>query len=292
MFYTMYWLLCYYYVIMNFKQEEFIMAIERINLLDNAPAYLYNAFTYGKNNIITQEDVANIKKGVILGEPTSTVANSNVTVIPLYEPKVKRDNYLYNYTQSTLTTLLNYAKQQGFYDEIPSVKVLNVYANLETTLLTKPFSNELYFLYLRLTCYLQLYKFKTKAEELDNYISKKSTNIPVDNYVDYVHDYIMKHVHQATEFVSKKYGVIKVEQADSYMQLIAKSLANKADVAIVHKGTFVMVCFNPDFAYQKEFIALLVDKYQVSGEFVTFFINNIETDAIVTAMQNIISGLE
>lgn len=268
------------------------MTLERINLLDTKPAYLYNAFTYGKNNIINQEDVAKIKEGVILGNPVDTVANSKVKVFPLYEPRVKRDNYMYSYSQSALATLLEYAKKQGFYDDIPDNKVLSMYANLESTLLTKPFSNNLYFLYLRLTCYLQLYKFKAKAPELNNYLAKKTTNIPVDNHVNYVHEYIMSNVHKATEFISKKYGVIKVQQADSYMELIAKSLANDADVAIVHKGSFVMVCFNPDFSYQKEFIALLADRYQVSGEFVSFFVNNVETDALVTAMQNIISGLE
>ena len=67
--------------------------LQPICLIDNVSSYLYNAFTFGKNNIFDgSKELDKVTKGVILGDPAFTIANSNVTVYPLYKPKTPRSN--------------------------------------------------------------------------------------------------------------------------------------------------------------------------------------------------------
>jgi len=66
--------------------------------------------------------------------------------------------------------------------------------------------------------------------------------------------------------------------------LIAKSLANRNEIGLVHKGNFIMICFNEYFQKREEFINKLTDRYTEQGDFVTFFLNGGQPDAIVTAL--------
>lgn len=260
--------------------------------MDNIDSYLYNAFTFGKNNIFPKEkeqNIKNITNGIILGDPATIIANSNVAVYPLYEPEMPRNNYHYNSTQSALTTLIqDYIEPQGMSNAIPHFKFLKLFSLLQDTILSGTFTSKKYVAYLRLVCYLNLYKFDTKADELIAFFTGKSQNIPVTNYINYVNKYIMKSVSQPTLLHSVKYGTVAVANVDSHMQLIAKSLAHKYNIALVHKGSFIMLCFNNATKDKENFIKLLTDNYTQQGDFYTFFLNGVEVDAIVSALERML----
>lgn len=265
------------------------MNIRPICLMDNIDSYLYNAFTFGKNNIFPKEkekNIKNITKGIILGDPATIVANSNVAVYPLYEPEMPRNNYHYNYNQSALTTLIqDYIEPQGMSSAIPHFELLKVFSELQDIILSGKFTNKIYLSYLKLVCYLHLYKFDTRAEDLIAFFTNKIKNIPVTNYISYTNRYIMQAVAQPTLIHSAKYGTVSLVNVDSHLQLVAKALAHKYNVALVHKGNFIMLCFNDIIKNKEEFVKLLTDNYTKQGDFYTFFLNGVEVDAIVSALE-------
>lgn len=268
------------------------MSNKTVFLQDNTSAYLFNAFTFNKNVVLSQKPsfkVNQITDGVILGDTPVTIANSNVLVYPLYEPKNPRTNYKYNNNVSALTMfLLDYIEPNGLDKDIPNYDMLKRYSLLQDSVMNKEYNSSIYEAYLRLTSYLHLYRFDTKQAELTSYCKGEEQNVAVDNYIDYTNSYIMKNVKQATIVHSDHFGNIAVRSADSNIQLITKALAQNNDVAVVHKNSFVMLCFNSKYKYKDEFTELLVNKYEEQGCFRTFFLNGVEPDAIVTAIGNLV----
>lgn len=264
--------------------------LQPICLLDNVSSYLYNAFTFGKNNIFDgSKELDKVTKGIILGDPAFTVANSNVTVYPLYKPKTPRSNYKYNSTQSALTTLLeDYIEPEGYSELIPHYEVLRYLATLQDKINNAAYDSRTYVDYLKLWSYIRLYEFNTKADELIAYLDDSTTNIPVANYTKFTNQYIMKNVNQATSMYSEKFGTIAVKAVDSNLQLVAKMLTSQYKVAIVHKGSFIMLCFAKNYEHREEFTKLMADSYDIQGDFTTFFINGVQTDTIVKAVENLI----
>lgn len=269
-----------------------MMNIKAINLMDNIDSYLYNAFTFGKNNIFddkNKKNVNNLTSGVVLGDPVTVIADSNVAVYPLYEPKVSRSNYHYNSTHSALTTLIeDYIKPQGLAESIPNFEYLELFSRLQDQILINEFTSKTYLAYLKLISYLHLYKFNTKADDLIAFIEGKKGNVAVTNYMNYTNKYIVKAVSQPALIHSAKFGVVGVVTVDSHMQLVAKALANDVDIAVVHKGNFVMLCFSHKAKNKDEFIKLLTERYDQQGDFVTFFLDGVETDFIVSALERMI----
>lgn len=262
------------------------MTIPIINLLDNTSSYLYNAFTQGHNVLLNNKvnEVSKITSGVILGDPQVT-ANRGVDVYPLYPPKEPKDNYHIQDNSSALTTMLSeYIEPNGMDKEIVNYDNLKAYSSLQDAILFKTFDSSIYREYLKLTGYLHLYKFSTQAEDLIGYMTGTAENIAVDNYVDYTNTYIMKSIKQAVNIPNKEFGTISVCNVDSNLQLVTKSLANRNEIGLVHKGNFIMLCFNEYFQKREEFINKLTDRYTEQGDFVTFFLNGGQPDAIVTAL--------
>lgn len=268
------------------------MKTKSVCLLDNISSYLYNAFTFGSNNIFedtSKKDIAKVTNGVVLGDPVEVIANKNVKVYPLYEPKIARSNYVYNPNGTALSTMLTDYIEPTQQDKlIKGYEVLKFYVKQEDALISGDFSNDNYVTYLSLMSYLHLYKFQTKADELNKFMFDKAPNVPVINYMDFTNKYIVKKVKQATVIHSDKYDAVAIANADNDLQLIAKSLAHSYNVALVHKGQFIMLCFNKNFTKREEFTKLLVDNYTVQGDFTTFFLNQVEPDAIVTAISRLV----
>jgi hypothetical protein len=267
------------------------MASKPVYLLDNTSAYLYNAFTQGQNVIVNNEKVLDkVTCGIILGEPKQLINNINVTVYPLYDNKKYGNNYKYNSNISALSNmLLTYIEPQGIAANIANYAMLRTCAKLQDAINSASFNANIYKVYLKLTSYLHLYCFSSKQEDLIPYVLGRQTNIVVDNYFNYTNKYICKKVAQATLIYSNVFKeTIAIIEADSHMQLIAKSLATNYPVAIVHTGSFVMLCFNKTCTYRDEFTKLLTSKNDNQGDYTTFFLRGVEPDAIITAVSNII----
>lgn len=266
------------------------MNTQKIYLMDNISSYLFNAFTANQNVIVTRAvDLYKITEGIILGDPPKVIANSNVLVFPLYQPKIERSNYFYNPNISALTMLLQkYIEPLKLDKAIPNYKLLKTLASLQDSIANKEYTSQLYMEYLKLTGYLHLYCFDTRESELIAYMLGKEKNIAVDNYVNYTNSYILKNINQAIIINSKEYGTIAVKNVDSNLQLIAKSLAVHNAVAVVHKEAFVMLCFNKAFKNKEKFIKLLVDDYEQQGCFITFYLRNVHTDSVATAISRLL----
>lgn len=267
------------------------MTNRTVFLTDTRDNYLYHSLDT-KAIVLKEGDISSIKEGIILGDIHTEITNSNIDVYPFYTnnyPNNKnyhfdKDNtgisyYLTNYAVANSPiskTNLNYLYKLSY--------ILNNCNNV--------YSNK-YSLYLKLATYLQLYKFNTKIQDLNSYITnKKSTNFIVDNQANFNNKYTIKKVSKPTVIKSNTLGAdIAVQSADLDMQLIAKSLAYKYGVSVVHKDTFVVVYFNNkyDNNFRTNFLGLLTDKYNYSGGFYTFFLDGLQTDALVTAMKNILN---
>lgn len=267
------------------------MKTKQIYLLDNISSYLYNAFTE-KNVLIENKECAfkQIKEGIIIGDPDIEIDNPNVLIYPVYKPKFETSNYHYNSNKSSLTTFLeDYVEKNKLENTIKHYKFLKFFAHLQDQILTSDYTDSNYTLYLRITSYLHLYQFSTEAEHLINYIQGKEKNIPVDNYVLYTNKRITKVSSKPKIVYSNKYkAIVAIVNTDSNMQLIAKRLTKTYPIVLVHNGNFIMLCFKSDFQFKEDFIHLLVDKYTVQGSFTTFMLNNVEPDAIVTALTNML----